>query len=104
MTKIRINKIDAARRQIDAAIRMTFGEEDPVAIIRLWRRLIGSSGIFASDAATFKAIFDSRTGLLQVMKKNSGGIEMHQQISSSTPMRMLITSTNWMTIRLTSSL
>jgi hypothetical protein len=32
MTKIRINKIDAARRQIDAAIRMTFGEEDPVAV------------------------------------------------------------------------
>lgn len=32
MTKLRINKIDAARRQIDAAIRMTFGEEDPAAI------------------------------------------------------------------------
>ena len=32
MAKIRINKIDAARRQLDAAIRMTFGGEDPVAI------------------------------------------------------------------------
>jgi hypothetical protein len=31
MAKIRINKIDAARRQIDAAIRMTFDGEDPVA-------------------------------------------------------------------------
>jgi hypothetical protein len=32
MAKLSINKIDAARQQIDAAIRMTFGEEDPVAI------------------------------------------------------------------------
>jgi hypothetical protein len=32
MAKIRINKFDAARRQIDAAIRMTFSGEDPVAI------------------------------------------------------------------------
>jgi hypothetical protein len=32
MSKMRINKIDAARRQIDAAIRMTFGAEDAVAI------------------------------------------------------------------------
>src|SRR5271156_2491753 len=32
MTKIQINKIDAARRQIDAAIRMTIAEEDPAAI------------------------------------------------------------------------
>lgn len=32
MTKIRINKMDAARRQIDSAIRMTFANEDPVAI------------------------------------------------------------------------
>ena len=32
MAKIRINKMDAARRQLDAAIRMTFGSEDPVAI------------------------------------------------------------------------
>lgn len=32
MAKIRINKLDAARRQIDAAIRMTFAGEDPVAI------------------------------------------------------------------------
>jgi hypothetical protein len=32
MTKIRINKLDAARRQINAAIRMTFEGEDPVAI------------------------------------------------------------------------
>jgi len=32
MTKLRINKIDAARQQLDAAIRMTFGEENPVAI------------------------------------------------------------------------
>ena len=32
MGKIRINKLDAARRQIDAAIRMTFAGEDPVAI------------------------------------------------------------------------
>jgi hypothetical protein len=32
MAKIRINKMDAARRQINAAIRMTFDEEDPIAI------------------------------------------------------------------------
>jgi hypothetical protein len=32
MTKLRINKLDAARRQINAAIRMTFEGEDPVAI------------------------------------------------------------------------
>jgi hypothetical protein len=32
MTKIKINKIDAAKRQLDAAIRMTFSGEDPVAI------------------------------------------------------------------------
>jgi hypothetical protein len=32
MAEIRIDKISAARRQIDAAIRMTFGGEDPVAI------------------------------------------------------------------------
>jgi len=32
MPKITINKLDAARRQIDAAIRMTFADEDPVAI------------------------------------------------------------------------
>lgn len=32
MKKIRINKIDAARRQLDAAIRMTFDDEDPIAI------------------------------------------------------------------------
>ena len=32
MTKIRVNKIDAARRQIDAAIRLLFDNDDPVAI------------------------------------------------------------------------
>jgi len=32
MTKIRVNKIDVARRQLDAAIRMTFGGEDPIAV------------------------------------------------------------------------
>jgi hypothetical protein len=32
MTKIRVNKMDVARRQLDAAIRMTFQGEDPVAI------------------------------------------------------------------------
>jgi hypothetical protein len=32
MVKIRINKMDAACRQINAAIRMTFDGEDPVAI------------------------------------------------------------------------
>jgi hypothetical protein len=32
MVKVRINKLDAARRQIDAAVRMTFANEDPVAI------------------------------------------------------------------------
>jgi hypothetical protein len=32
MAKIRLNKLDAARRQINAAVRMTFGGEDPVAI------------------------------------------------------------------------
>jgi hypothetical protein len=31
-TTICLNKIDAARRQLDAAIRMTFRQEDPVAI------------------------------------------------------------------------
>jgi hypothetical protein len=33
MSKITINKMDAARRQIDAAIRMTFANEDPVAVL-----------------------------------------------------------------------
>src|SRR5271163_4482614 len=32
MAKVRLNKIDAARRLLDAAIRMTFAEEDPAAI------------------------------------------------------------------------
>jgi hypothetical protein len=32
MAKIRVNKMDVARRQLDAAIRMTFHGEDPVAI------------------------------------------------------------------------
>jgi hypothetical protein len=32
MTKIRVNKIEAARRQIDAAIRMLFSNEDSIAI------------------------------------------------------------------------
>jgi hypothetical protein len=32
MVKIKINKLDAARRQLDVAIRMTFSGEDPVAI------------------------------------------------------------------------
>lgn len=32
MTKIRVDKFEAARRQIDAAIRMLFDAEDPVAI------------------------------------------------------------------------
>ena len=32
MTKIKVNKLEAARRQIDAAIRMLFSGEDPVAI------------------------------------------------------------------------
>jgi hypothetical protein len=32
MTTIRVNKIEAARRQIDATIRMLFLNEDPVAI------------------------------------------------------------------------
>jgi hypothetical protein len=32
MTKIRVNKVEAARRQIDAAIRMLFSNEDPVAV------------------------------------------------------------------------
>jgi hypothetical protein len=32
MAKLRINKLDAARRQIDAGIRMTFANEDAVAI------------------------------------------------------------------------
>jgi hypothetical protein len=32
MTKIRVNKMDAARRQLDAAIRMTFGGADPIAV------------------------------------------------------------------------
>ena len=32
MTKIEVNKLEAAQRQIDAAIRMLFSGEDPVAI------------------------------------------------------------------------
>ena len=32
MTKIRVNKPEAARRQVDTAIRMLFSAEDPVAI------------------------------------------------------------------------
>jgi hypothetical protein len=32
MTRIRINKLEAAQRQIDAAIRMTFNNEDAIAI------------------------------------------------------------------------
>lgn len=32
MAKMRISKIDAGRRQIDAGIRMTFSDEDPIAI------------------------------------------------------------------------
>jgi hypothetical protein len=32
MAKIRVNKVEAARRQIDAAIRMLFSNEDPVAV------------------------------------------------------------------------
>jgi hypothetical protein len=32
MTKVRIDKLEAARRQIDAAIRMTFNDEDAIAI------------------------------------------------------------------------
>ncbi len=32
MSKVRVNKMDVARRQLDAAIRMTFGGEDPVAV------------------------------------------------------------------------
>jgi hypothetical protein len=32
MTKIQMNKMDVARRQLDAAIRMTFGGEDPIAV------------------------------------------------------------------------
>ena len=32
MAKIRVNKIEAARRQIDTGIRMLFSKEDPVAI------------------------------------------------------------------------
>jgi hypothetical protein len=32
MAKIRINKIEAAQRQLDAAIRRLFANEDPVAI------------------------------------------------------------------------
>lgn len=35
MAKLRVNKIEAARRQIDAAIRMLFSNEDPVAIYTL---------------------------------------------------------------------
>lgn len=33
MSKITLSKSEAARRQIDAAIRLTLGEEDPVAIM-----------------------------------------------------------------------
>jgi hypothetical protein len=32
MAKINVNKSEAARRQIDTAIRMLFSEEDPLAI------------------------------------------------------------------------
>jgi hypothetical protein len=51
MAKIRVNKIDAARRQIDAAIRMLFDNGDPVAIHtlaaaggRILRDLCGAKG------------------------------------------------------------
>lgn len=32
MANIRVNKIEAARRQIDVAIKLLFGNEDPIAI------------------------------------------------------------------------
>jgi len=32
MATIKVNKIEAARRQIDAAIRLLFDNEDPIAI------------------------------------------------------------------------
>ena len=32
MAKIKVNKIEAVRRQLDAAIRMLFANEDPLAI------------------------------------------------------------------------
>ena len=32
MAKIRVTKVEAARRQIDTAIRMLFSNEDPVAV------------------------------------------------------------------------
>jgi hypothetical protein len=38
VAKIRVSKVEAARRQIDAAIRMLFSNEDPVAVLSLRRR------------------------------------------------------------------
>jgi valyl-tRNA synthetase len=77
MTKVHINKIEAARRQIDAAIRMTFGEEDPVAIYLVLRRRIVLFGIFAIDAAISKASTihgldraRARKGILQILESN----------------------------------
>jgi len=35
MAKIKVTKIEAARRQIDTAIRMLFGAEDPIAVLTL---------------------------------------------------------------------
>ncbi len=62
MAKIRVNKIDAARRQIGAAIRLLFDNDDPVAIhtlqaagFRILRDLSDKSEK-ASVWASFKAV------------------------------------------------
>jgi hypothetical protein len=41
MAEIRVNKIQAAQRQVDAAIRMLFSDEDPIAIHTLVSAALG---------------------------------------------------------------
>lgn len=48
MGKIKVNKIEAARRQIDAGIRMVFSNEDPVAI----HTLVGAALRILRDLAS----------------------------------------------------
>lgn len=58
MAEIRINKVDAARRQIDVAIRLLFSNDDPVAIHTL-------------SAAGFRILRDI------VHKNKKGRIQQH---------------------------
>ena len=42
---IRLNKIDAARRQLKVAIRLLFDDEDPVAV----HTLVGAASVIITD-------------------------------------------------------